>query len=92
MRAPLPVVAVHPESPRYGVPLVFLPGLWSGPGVWQRAAGLLAHRGWQGWIVDPAGRGGVGARADALAALLGELGAPPVLVASDGAGVVAAEA
>jgi pimeloyl-ACP methyl ester carboxylesterase len=87
----LPVIAVRPEGPRYGAPLLFLPGLWATPDVWRRAAGLLAHRGWEGWIVDPSGVGGATARAAAVAAVTGDLGRPPVIVASDGAGLVAAE-
>src|SRR5262245_10167487 len=87
----LPLIAVHPEGPRYGAPLLFLPGLWSAPDVWRRAAGLLAHRGWEGWIVDPSGTGGAAARADRVAAVAGDFGRPPVIIAGDGAGLVAIE-
>jgi pimeloyl-ACP methyl ester carboxylesterase len=87
----LPVIAVHPEGPRYGAPLLFLPGLWAAPDVWRRTAGLLAHRGWEGWILDPAGAGGAASRAAAVAAVAGDLGRAPVVVASDGAGLVAVE-
>lgn len=87
----LPVIGMHPEGPRYGAPLLFLPGLWSAPDVWRRPAGLLAHRGWEGWIVDPSGGGGAAARADRVAAVAGDFGRPPVLVAADGAGLVAIE-
>src|SRR5262245_43308772 len=87
----LPVIPVHPEGPRYGAPLVFVPGLWAAPGAWRPAAGLLAHRGWEGWIADAGGVGGVAARADALAKLVDELGRPPVVIVSDGSGPVAVE-
>ena len=87
----LPLIPVHPEGPRYGAPLVFLPGLWAAPGAWRGAAGLLSHRGWEGWIADAGGCGGVAARADALARLVGELGRPPVVIVSDGSGPVAFE-
>jgi len=90
---PLPITPVHPEGPRYRAPVIFVPGLWSGPEVWRRAAGLLAHRGWEGWLADPgAERRGISERAAALAAAAEELGRAPVLVALDGAGLVALEA
>jgi pimeloyl-ACP methyl ester carboxylesterase len=87
----LPLIPVHPEGPRYGAPLVFVPGLWAAPGVWRPVAGLLAHRGWEGWIADVGDVGGVEARADALAGLVAELGRPPVVMVSDGSGAVAVE-
>jgi pimeloyl-ACP methyl ester carboxylesterase len=89
---PLPITPVHPEGPRYRAPLIFVPGLWSGREAWRRAAGLLAHRGWEGWLADPGGEtGGIPERAAALAAVAEELGRAPVLVALDAAGVVALE-
>jgi len=88
----LPVMPVHPEGPRYRAPVLFVPGLWAGPAVWRRAAGLLGHRGWEGWLVDAGGEpGGVSERAAALTAVAAELGRPPVLIAHDAAGVVALE-
>jgi pimeloyl-ACP methyl ester carboxylesterase len=83
---------VHPEGPRYRAPIVFVPGLWTGPEIWRRAAGLLAHRGWEGWLVD-LGRvaGGTAARADALGRATATLERPPVLIAQDAGGVVALE-
>jgi len=89
---PLPITPVHPEGPRYRAPVIFVPGLWSGPDVWRPAAGLLAHRGWEGWLTDPnAETGGIAERAAALATVADELGRAPVLVAHDAAGVVALE-
>jgi hypothetical protein len=41
--------------------------------------------------VDPTGAGGAAARAAAVAAVASDLGRPPVVVASDGAGLVAVE-
>lgn len=88
---PLSITPVHPEGPRYRAPVLFVPGLWARPAVWQRAASLFAHRGWECWLVDP-GRGSAGARAEALADVAVELGRPPVVIAADAAGVVALEA
>jgi pimeloyl-ACP methyl ester carboxylesterase len=88
---PLSMTPVHPEGPRYRAPLVFLPGLWAGPGAWRRAASLLAHRGWEGWLVDLAGRGGVAQRAAALAGAVAELERPAVLIGTDAGGIVALE-
>jgi hypothetical protein len=87
----LPIMPVHPEGPRYRAPVLFVPGLWAAPVIWRPAAGLLAHRGWEGWLVDPAGTGGVEARAAALATLAAEFGRPPVVIAEDAAGVAAFE-
>ena len=87
---PLSLTPVHPEGPRYRAPVLFVPGLWTRPALWQRAASLLAHRGWECWLVDP-GRGNVATRAEALAEVAVELGRPPVVVAVDAAGVVALE-
>lgn len=87
---PLPITPVHPEGPRYRAPVIFVPGLWSGREVWRRAAGLLAHRGWEGWLADPGAEpGGIGQQAAALVAVAEELGRPPVLIAHDASGVVA---
>ncbi len=81
---------VHPEGPRYAAPIVYLPGVWLAPRVWHEAAGYLAHRGWDGGIVDlDAGSGGVARRADAVAAHLAALPIPPVLVGHDAGALVA---
>jgi pimeloyl-ACP methyl ester carboxylesterase len=88
---PLPITPVHPEGPRYRAPVVFVPGLWTDPTIWRRAAGLFAHRGWECWLVD-SGRGGASTRAVALAEVAAALGRPPVVIAADAAGVVALEA
>jgi pimeloyl-ACP methyl ester carboxylesterase len=86
------MMPVHPEGPRYRAPLVFVPGLWTGPEIWRRAAGLFAHRGWEGWLVDLACvAGGTAARADALIRATAALEGPPVLIAQDAGGVVALE-
>jgi pimeloyl-ACP methyl ester carboxylesterase len=82
--------AVHPEGPRYAAPLVYLPGLWVGPGVWRRAAGHLGHRGWEGTILDLRGvAGGIQQRAAAVAEHLRSRAAPPVFLGYDVGAVIA---
>ena len=86
----LPATPVHPEGPRYAAPLVYLPGLWVGPGVWKRTGGHLGHRGWQGTILDLRNvAGGIAARADAVAEHVKVLGAAPVLIGYDAGALVA---
>jgi pimeloyl-ACP methyl ester carboxylesterase len=81
---------IHPESARYAASLVFLPGLWAGPGVWQGPASYLAHRGWEGYVLDLRQvRGGLAARAAAVAEYARGLPKPPVLVGHDAGAVVA---
>lgn len=81
---------VHPEGPRYAAPIVYFPGVWLGARVWREAASYLAHRGWDGGIVDmDAGSGGIARRADAAAAHLAALSMPPVLVGHDAGALVA---
>lgn len=83
---------VHPEGPRYHASVVFVPGLWMGPAIWQRAAGFLAHRGWAGFVADGrACRGGVAERAQALRAAVADLEGPPVFIGHDAGGLVALE-
>ena len=81
---------VHAESARYHASLAFVPGLWTGPGLWRGAASYLAHRGWEGELVDlrrvP---GGLGARAAALAAH-GAAGSAPRVFLGHGAGALVA--
>ena len=82
--------AVHAEGPRYGVPIVFLSGLWVGPRMWRPAATYFAHRGWEGTLVDTRGVAGtLDARARAVAELVRTLPAPPVLVGHDAGALVA---
>jgi pimeloyl-ACP methyl ester carboxylesterase len=86
----LPVETQHPEGPRYAASLVLVPGLWAGMAVWRGFASFLAHRGWESHLLDLRGvRGGLEARARAVAELTGSLAAPPVLVGHD-AGALAA--
>jgi pimeloyl-ACP methyl ester carboxylesterase len=80
---------VHPEGGRYAAPLVFLPGLWTPARSCAPLAAYLAHRGWAGWLVDLADvRGGIAARADAVAAHLATLPGTPVLVGHDAGALV----
>lgn len=86
----LTVEPVHAEGARYTASLVFLPGLWAGPEPWRPMAGYLAHRGWEGMLVDLRGiQGGLAARAAAVAELAATLPAPPVLVGHDAGALVA---
>jgi pimeloyl-ACP methyl ester carboxylesterase len=86
----LPATPIHAESARYATSLVFLPGLWAGPGVWRAAAGYLAHRGWEGQLLDlRAVAGGIGTRAAAVAAHVAVLPTPPVLIGHDAGALVA---
>jgi len=81
---------VHPEGPRYGAPIVYVPGVWLGPQVWQPAASYLGHRGWAGMLVDArAVPGGIDARAAAVSAHLAALPAAPVLIGHDAGALVA---
>ena len=81
---------IHAESARYTATLVFLPGLWAGAGVWQGPATYLAHRGWEGCVLDlrPV-RGGLAGRAAAVAEYATALPKPPVLVGHDAGALVA---
>jgi non-heme chloroperoxidase len=86
----LTATPVHPEGPRYAAPLVYLAGLWVAPAVWRPVATYLAHRGWAGRLLDcRAVRGGIAARADAVAADLAKRAPHPVLVAHDAGAIVA---
>ncbi|MCW5893501.1 MAG: alpha/beta fold hydrolase [bacterium] len=84
----IPVVA---ESPRYTPPLLYLPGLWCRAAAFGGIPGALAHRGWEGAMLEFAAseRGGVEARAEAVAAHVRGLPSPPVLVGHDAGGIVA---
>src|SRR5262245_26365101 len=86
----LEATPIHPEGPRYGASLVFLPGLWAGPDAWRPVATYLGHRGWQGALLDlrPV-RGGLEARALAVADYVAGLGTPAVLVGHDAGALVA---
>jgi pimeloyl-ACP methyl ester carboxylesterase len=75
---------VHPEGPRYGASLVFLPGLWASGESWRRAAGYFAHRGWEGTIVEVRDvEGGLEARVRAVRELVRDRAASTVLVGHD---------
>lgn len=81
---------VHPEGPRYGASLVFLPGLWVSAHVWRPVASYLAHRGWAGTLLDVrTGGGGIAANADRVAAHARTMLAPPVVVGHDAGAMVA---
>ena len=81
---------VHPEGPRYGASIAYLPGLWTGPLLWRPAAQYLAHRGWAGLLLDAGPvAGGVAARAAAVQAYLRKLPAMPVLIGHDAGALVA---
>ena len=81
---------MHPEGPRYGAALVFLPGLWAGADVWRRAASYFAHRGWEGTLVELRDvAGGVDARVRAVVDVVRRLPAAPVLVVHDAGALVA---
>ena len=87
MQTPEPV---HAEAARYATSLLFLPGLWAGPELWRGVAGYLAHRGWEGGLVDlRTTAGGLEGRAQAVADYAAGLPAPPVLVGHDAGGLVA---
>jgi pimeloyl-ACP methyl ester carboxylesterase len=80
----------HPEGPRYAASLVCIPGLWTGPALWGGVGSYLAHRGWECHLVDAgAVRGGVDARAEAVAEYVAELDRAAILVAHDGGALVA---
>jgi pimeloyl-ACP methyl ester carboxylesterase len=86
----LPAIALHPEGPRYGASIVYLPGLWLGPETLRPAASYFGHRGWAGTVLDVRGvEGGIGARADAVTEHVRRAEAPPVLVAHDAGALVA---
>jgi len=86
----LAVTAVPAESARYRADLVFLPGLWASPALWQPVASSLAHRGWQGTVLHLAGvPGGLAGRVAAVTASLADRDRAIVLVAHDAAAVVA---
>src|SRR5687768_3350475 len=86
----IPATPVHPEGPRYAASLVYLPGLWVGPRVWERAGAHLGHRGWQGAILDlRAVTGGIAARAAAVAGHGRRLDSPPVLLGRAAGALVA---
>jgi pimeloyl-ACP methyl ester carboxylesterase len=83
---------IHPEGGRYSASLVLVPGLWVAADAWRRAAGYLAHRGWESHLVDLRGCGGVAARGAAVAAFAAELPVPPILIGHDAGALVAVEA
>ncbi len=81
---------IHPEGPRYGASLVFLPGLWAGSDVWRGPATFFGHRGWQGTLVDLRGvPGGIAARGQAVAEVVRRIPGRVVLAGHD-AGALAA--
>lgn len=85
--------SVHPEGARYASSIVYLPGLWVGAEAIRGAASYLGHRGWAGAIVDQRSvAGGIAERVGALEKLVASLPTPPVVVATDGAAVVAVAA
>jgi pimeloyl-ACP methyl ester carboxylesterase len=86
----LTATPVHPEGPRYAAPIVYLGGLWVAPTVWRPVATYLAHRGWEGRLLDTrAVRAGIAARAQAVASHVAKRDAPPVILAHDAGAMVA---
>ena len=83
-------IPIHPEAARYGASVLYIPGLWAGTGVWRSMASLLAHRGWEGQLLELCGlKGGLAARAAAVAVHAAGLPAPPVLIGHDAGALVA---
>ncbi len=82
-------IPVHAESPRYSAPLLFLPELWAPASLWLPMASYLAHRGWEGQLLEFRGTGAQAEREQALLAHLGRLPRPPVLL-GHGAGAILA--
>jgi len=81
---------IHPEGPRYGASLVFLPGLWVGSDVWRGPATFFGHRGWQGTLVDLRGvPGGIAARGRAVAEIVSRIPGRVVLAGHDAGALVA---
>lgn len=80
----LSAIPLRPEAARYAARLIFLGGLWTGPTAWAGFAGYLAHRGWEGAVIDTrATRGGFAARAERVAGYLSLQASPAILVAHD---------
>lgn len=86
----LNVETVHAEGPRYAAGLVLVPGLWASAEEWRLFASFLAHRGWECHLVDvrPC-RGGLAARATAIAQYAAGLAAPAILIGHDAGGLAA---
>ena len=81
---------VPPESGRYAARALFVGGLWAPPSTWRAFASFLAHRGWEGHLLDVHGLGGgLAARAAAVAEYASRQPAPPVLIGHDAGGLVA---
>ena len=86
----LATMPVHPEGPRYRAAVAYLSGLWVPPQVWLPMASFLAHRGWEGALIDTRElRGGLAARIDAVAEHLRSLSAPPIVMGHDVGALVA---
>lgn len=73
-------IPLRAESPRYNASLVVLPELWAPASSWQAVAGFLGHRGWEGWVLELRGQGGLEDRAAAVVEFAARLDRPPVLV------------
>lgn len=84
------ITPVHAESGRYATSLLFLGGLWTGPGVWRGFASYLAHRGWEGQLLDLRGLGGLAERERRVADHVATLPAAPILIGHDAGALVAA--
>ncbi|MFN8545172.1 MAG: alpha/beta fold hydrolase [Candidatus Binatia bacterium] len=85
-------IPLRPESARYGASMLFLGGLWTGPGVWMGFQSFLAHRGWDGAVLDLRSvDGGIAARAACVAAEVRSAARPSVLVAHDLGAAIALE-
>jgi predicted alpha/beta hydrolase family esterase len=91
-RALVTAHAIPPEGPRYGAPLVYLAGAWTRVGLWRGVATYLAHRGWQGFLIEPGDGDGIRSRAEAVARWVTRLDMPPVIIAHDAGALVAAAA
>jgi pimeloyl-ACP methyl ester carboxylesterase len=78
------------EGARYAAQVVCIPGLWMGPSVWRAFASYLGHRGWECHLLELRGvRGGVAARATAVAEYVAALPSPAILLGHDAGAVVA---
>ena len=90
MDEPLSATPIRPESARYAASLVCLPGLWTPPVLWQGLTTYLAHRGWEGAVLDLRRvRGGIAARAAEVAQYVTRLPGAPILIGHDAGALVA---
>lgn len=89
---PLQATPVHAESARYAAPLLFLPELWAPAALWLPVATSLAHRGWEGQLLELRGTGDLVARAGAVVDYARALPHRPVLIGHGAGALVAVQA